>query len=153
MKALLYNHRNGDRVIPSERITEVIDSLALTETVVARYAISTFRDAFLSEIKERGWSDEIDLDIRSNISITSEKLGTGLCLQTGNVSRTYADMLKLQALFIQGNISAGIIIVPTKDCAQNYCLSNSATYERLRRELEIFNQVITLPIVLIGFYN
>lgn len=73
-------------------------------------------------------------------------------MQTGNVSRVYADLMKLQTLFVNGRIKAGIIIVATTDCARQYTC-NAATYERLVRELEIFSQVITMPLVIVGFYN
>lgn len=152
MRALIYSHRNGENVIRQDIVQDIIDSLSMTEVVVEKYSITNFRSVVISELKDRGWSDEVVLDLRSNISITSEKNGVGLCLQTGNVSRTYADMIKLQSLFVQGKLGAGVIIVPTLDCAKSFGLCNSATYERLRRELEIFSQVVTMPIVIIGFY-
>ncbi len=100
----------------------------------------------------KGWSDKIFLALGSNISITAKKDDVGLCMQTGNVSRVYADLMKLQTLFMNGNIKAGIIIVATTDCARQYTC-NAATYERLVRELDLFSQVITMPLVIVGFYN
>lgn len=152
MKALLYGYRNGEDVLTSSLINEITDSLAKSDYKIERYSIGRFREELLDELKKRGWSDNLFLDTISKISITSEKKGVGLCLQTGNVSRTYADMLKLQNLFVQGKLRAGVIIVPTSSCAKEYA-SNSATYERLVRELQIFSQVITMPLVVLGFYN
>ena len=76
--------------------------------------------------------------------------GIGLCFQTGNVGRIYADLLKLQTLYTKGNITAGIILIPQNQTAKELG-SNMANYERLIRELPIFSQVITMPIVVIGF--
>lgn len=152
MKAVQYSHRNGSIVIPGSIIDEVISSLGESDYLIERYTIGKLRSDFMLGIKKRGWSDNILLDVESKISITSEKLDIGLCLQTGNVSRTYADILKLQTLFLQDKIKAGIIIVPTSDCARKYA-SNSASFERLVRELGIFTQVITMPIIVVGFYN
>ena len=73
-----------------------------------------------------------------------------MCFQTGNVGRIYADILKLQTLNTRGNITAGIILIPQIKTAKELG-SNMANYERLIRELPIFSQVITMPIVVIGF--
>ena len=73
-----------------------------------------------------------------------------MCFQTGNVGRIYADLLKLQTLYTRGNITAGIILIPQIKTAKELG-SNMASYERLIRELPIFSQVITMPIVVIGF--
>lgn len=62
----------------------------------------------------------------------------------------YADLLKLQTLYVKGNITAGIILIPT-DSTANELGSNMANYERHVRELPLFSQVITMPIVVIGF--
>ena len=70
--------------------------------------------------------------------------------QTGNMGRVYADILKLQALYTKGNIIAGIILVPQSRTAKALG-SNLVNYERLIRELPIFSQVITMPIVVVGF--
>ena len=73
-----------------------------------------------------------------------------MCFQTDNVGRIYADLLKLQTLYTKGNIIAGIILVPQIKTAKELG-SNMANYERLIRELPIFSQVITMPLVVIGF--
>lgn len=152
MKAITYSYRNGTEVIQSQLSEEIISALASSDYRIEPYTIGKLREEFILEIKKKGWSDVVQLDSVSKISITSEKQGIGLCLQTGNVSRVYADLLKLQNLYVQGRIKAGIIIVPTAICAKQYT-SNSATYERLVRELDIFSQVITMPVLVVGFYN
>lgn len=152
MKTVTYSHRNGQEVIPSNVLTGLISVLTQINFVLERYTISDLRNEVLLSLKTKGWSDNIFLDRGSKISITGENERCGLCLQTGNVSRVYADLLKLQTLFVQGKIKAGIIIVPTTTCAKSYT-SNAATYERLSRELTIFSQVITMPLIIIGFYN
>lgn len=69
-----------------------------------------------------------------------------------NVSRIYADLLKLQALYMRETIKAGIVILPTVKAARSFS-GNVASLERLERELPIFSQVITMPVVVIGFYE
>ena len=73
-----------------------------------------------------------------------------MCLQTGNVGRIYADLLKLQTLYMKDNIQAGILLIPPQNAAVRLG-QNLVNYERLTRELPIFNQVVTMPLVIVGF--
>jgi hypothetical protein len=70
----------------------------------------------------RGWSDEISLSSDAKISITSKKSNIGLCLQTGNMGRFYADLIKLEFLHKQGVIAAGIYIIPCR------CVTDGALF-------------------------
>jgi len=72
-----------------------------------------------------------------------------LCLQTGNVSRFYADILKLQFSFAEGRCRYGILIVPTPKAARTIG-SNIANFERLRNELKLFGKIITMPLLVLG---
>lgn len=145
MKVIINGHRSGMEVVPDVIIQEICNEL---NKVV--YAIKDFRKLFPIRLKGLGWSDNIYLDSISKINITSMRDDIGLCIQTGNVSRIYADLLKLQALYLRGSIKGGIIILPSKAAARSFG-GNVATLERLERELPIFNQVITMPMVIIGF--
>ena len=74
-----------------------------------------------------------------------------LCLQTGNMARFYADLLKLQAQFLDEKINAAIYIVPMKDAAKRMG-QNMANFERMISELKnLFDRVITVPIIILGF--
>ncbi len=152
MNILISSHRNGEDIVSETLISDIRDAFLKYEKKVERYEISDIRQGVLDDLQIKGWSDKIFLSRDSNISITAKKDDVGLCMQTGNVSRVYADLMKLQTLFMNGNIKAGIIIVATTDCARQYTC-NAATYERLVRELDIFSQVITMPLVIVGFYN
>lgn len=96
-----------------------------------------------------GWSPEVCLDSTSRISITSVKSNIGLCIQTGNMSRVYADMLKLQTLYQRKVVNAGVIILPTSIGAKSLG-DNVANRDRIQRELDIFTDVISIPLVLFG---
>lgn len=77
------------------------------------------------------------------------KDSVGLCLQTGNVGRFYADMLKLQTLYLNGKIESGIVILPTNHAAK-LMGDNLANFERFIRELNLYKKIITIPIHVIG---
>lgn len=151
MKILSYSHRCGKEIVPSNLIDDVESAFGMIDSTVSRYEISAIRARIIEYLLSKGWSDKLILARGSNISITSKKQDVGMCIQTGNVSRMYADLMKLQALYLRESIKAGILIVATTECAKHYT-SNAATYERLIRELDIFGQVITVPLVIIGFY-
>jgi hypothetical protein len=65
------------------------------------------------------------------------------------MSRFYADLLKLQYLFQKGVISKAIYLLPSKHNAK-IIGGNVAHYERMTKELQLFNDIITLPIYIIG---
>ncbi len=99
-------------------------------------------------LNKLGWADSVKIE-PTNITINFIKRRVALCLQLGNVSRTYADLLKIQLLFERKMIDAGVIAVPLR--AESKKLGNNhAQYERLKNELKLFNVFINAPIVLIG---
>lgn len=142
----------GKREISPEIINEVVQIIKSVDLELGKYKSARLKDAFLSKLRDKNWSSEMRLDEISKISITSVKNYVGLCLQIGNVARTYADMLKLQTLYTNKHIKAGIIIVPVNRASKKLGI-NIASLERLARELEIFSSTITIPLAVIGFNN
>lgn len=78
------------------------------------------------------------------MTITSSKSGVGLCLQTGNVARIYADIIKLQTLYFNNAINSAAIVVPSSEVARLFG-KNIAQASRLERELEIFKKAYHVP--------
>jgi hypothetical protein len=145
----IYDHRSGIKVIPDEIVNEVKKILSELNPVVSEKSVTNLKDIVRQRLEKEGWSGEYRLDSSSKITISSFNKGIGMCFQTGNVGRIYADILKLQTLYTKGNINAGIILIPKQETAKKLG-SNIANYERILRELPIFSQVITMPIVVIG---
>lgn len=150
METVLYNHRNGQMVVSEGMITSVCDIIHNMHPVLTKNSVSEINRELKQRLDIAGWVLDIKLDPSSKISITGVSNGVGLCIQTGNISRIYADLLKLQALYINEKISAGIIIAPVSQSAR-ILGSNMANFDRISKELPIFAQVITTPIVVIGF--
>ena len=71
-------------------------------------------------------------------------------LQTGNMSRAPYDLLKLQYLFQSGKIEAAALALPTKEAAKEIG-DNIANAERVIKELQLFDRVITVPILVVAF--
>ena len=78
------------------------------------------------------------------MTITSIKNEVGLCLQTGNMARMYADLMKLQTLYLNNAIKAAVIVVPSEPVAK-LLGSNIAQAKRLTRELDIFKKAYHVP--------
>lgn len=152
MITVIHSHYNGSEVVPSSYVDELRNTIEGYSKRLGLYKINDFKEYLIPAIRRKGWSDEFYLDRTSKITITSVKDNTGLCVQTGNMARMYADLLKLQALYSRGTISGGILILATAACGRTFG-GNVASYERVIRELAIFDKVITMPLVIIGFDN
>ena len=150
MKTKLYEHRSGLKVVPHDIISDLEKIVNDINPKLMKNTVASIKASIKERLEKEGWTGEYRLDTASKITISSYLRGVGLCFQTGNVGRIYADLLKLQTLYTKGKISSGIILVPESKTAQRLG-SNMANFERLTRELPIFNQVITMPIVVIGF--
>lgn len=151
MKIQIHNHRNGLSIIDEKMFNITLCSVEQQPVYeMCKNTVSEIKNAILDELLSNGWEKDHRLDSVSHISITASQNKIGLCLQTGNISRIYADLLKLQLLFTQGQLFAGIIILPTKSAAKSLG-DNMVNFERVVQELNIFSQIITIPLVLIGF--
>ncbi len=153
MKTILYNYRSGREIVPKELLEGVIRILEGMDHRLGKYEIRRFKDRLSDQLQMQGWPGPVNLSATSSITITSLYRRVGLCAQTGNMARMYADLLKLQALYLDENLKAAIYLIPTKACANAFG-GNVANYERFLNELRnIFSRVITVPMVVIGFDN
>ena len=150
MRTQIYEHRSGLKVVPRNIVSDVEKILWDITPILSKRTVASIKKSVRERLEKEGWTGEYRLDSSSRITISSHLKGIGMCFQTGNVGRIYADLLKLQTLYTRGNITAGIILIPQIKTAKELG-SNMANYERLIRELPIFSQVITMPIVVIGF--
>ncbi len=151
MKTQIYNYRSGQQIIPDRTRTSVINSIEEIDFSIGKNDIRNFNKELMNKLHLCGWSDSLPLSVYSRISITSVFDKIGLCVQTGNVARIYADILKLQTLYTDEKIHAGIVILPVKECADSFG-KNIANFERFLRELTyVFSKVITIPLLIVGF--
>jgi len=109
-----------------------------------------------SKISERfnefGWADRVKVENQSNLTISYMKNRVGLCIQFGNVARTYADLLKLTLLSKNNSIDVGIIVVA--DYLNSKLMgTNYANFERLSREVKIFSKIIEVPLLILSISN
>ncbi len=144
MKYLIHNHCDGAKQFPISLRKEIEKAITQIDVFLKNGVATDIRDVFLHGLREAGWSGELVLSPESNITITSVKGDVGLCLQTGNMARMYADLLKLQTLYLNGVITCGALVLPSSPVAAKLG-SNIANATRLERELDIFKKVYNLP--------
>ena len=153
MRVTVYDYNGGKSVIPADIANSVLNVIETLNYSLGKYDIKHFKDDLSDQIKLCGWSGKVALSTTSNISITSMLKNIGLCTQTGNMARMYADLMKLQAMFLDRKIRAAIFVLPMKECANSFG-GNVANYERFLNELtNIFSKVITVPMLIIVFDN
>jgi hypothetical protein len=83
----------------------------------------------------------------SNLKINGIRNKTGLAIQTGNVARFYADILKLQWLYEEKRIKNAVYVCLSKEAQRDSYLSNTIHIDRALREADFFDNIITLPIL------
>lgn len=149
MKASIFSHCAGAERVPNALADEIHDVIGSIDIPPTRGAAPRIRRQCLSGLKARGWSGELPVARGSDMSITSMKDGVGLCLQTGNMARMYADLIKLQTLYLDNAASAAIIIMPSQPLAL-LIGDNIAQTARLERELEIFRKAYHVPTLVFG---
>ncbi len=149
MEIETYSHRCAPADWQEQKVACVVQTIRNLKPKIERGCSSRLRELILKELRKSGWSSEVKLSCNSLITITATNGEIGLCLQTGNMSRFYADLLKLQYLFQKGNIKSAIYLLPAKHNAVTMG-SNLAHFERFVDELQLFAQTITIPLFVIG---
>jgi hypothetical protein len=150
MKTSYSYFSKAEIVISKEVINHIIRLVKSIKIKVVPHSASQINGAIINKVHQFGWSEEVRLVPYSNITITSVKDKIGMCVQTGNISRIYADLIKLQTLFSRCAIESAIVIL-AENAAAKKLGQNIANYQRLVRELPIFKDVITVPLLVIGF--
>src|SRR5258706_10172177 len=134
MKLETFSHRSAASVLPEKKILTVSNVLSAVTIVIEKGKSTEIRKTIMSDLERSGWSGKTKVSLGSNISVTSMNDEVALCLQTGNMSRFYADILKLQVLFSRSIVKGGVVITPSQAAAK-LLGSNIANFRRLTREL------------------
>ena len=149
MRFSTHSHCNGINRVPPRTKEEIEVAIASVQVRPERGATTRIREAIISSLMSHGWSSEVPVAKNSDMTITSMKESVGLCLQTGNMARMYADLMKLQTLYLDNSISAAALILPSQPLAL-VLGDNIAHSLRLERELEIFRKVFHVPALIFG---
>ncbi|MDH5181200.1 MAG: restriction endonuclease [Gammaproteobacteria bacterium] len=130
-----------------EWITDVFEEPSIN--IVPR-CTSKIRGHVESELQSNGWALDVKLVHNKQLTVTAMKDDIAFQLQTGNMSRAPYDLLKLQYLFQTSKIECAGLAVPSREAAKKIG-DNIANADRIWDELQLFDRVITVPILLIAF--
>jgi hypothetical protein len=108
-----------------------------------------FRKAICRILNKESWSLNSKVCAGSKITISASNSNTGIAVQTGNIARVYADLIKLCAMQKNGRINTAILLLPCRKLASKWG-SNTANYERVIHELALFKKVINKPLIILG---
>jgi hypothetical protein len=102
------------------------------------------------ELTNAGWAFSPRIEPNYDLTVTGMYRDLAFQVQTGNISRAVYDLMKLQYLYTQKKIEAAALAVPTK-AAADIIGSNIANADRVWSELQLFDRIITVPMLLISF--
>ena len=128
-------------------LTDVFEAPAVT---IAPRCTPAIRDHVEREFTNEGWALNVKLHQELGLTVFAIKDDLAFQLQTGNMSRAPYDLLKLQYLFQSERIEAAALALPTKAAARAIG-DNIANAERVINELELFDRVISVPIIVVAF--
>lgn len=153
----ILDHRHGLRAVSAEERSNVENLLENLTFPSGKLKPNDVVNPIKNGLIDLGWSGKVSVGQGTNISITSVHSDVGLAIQFGNISRIYADFMKLQVLFIEAKIASAIIIVPHKDLLARLSkgggTDNRCSYGRIARELPIFKKILTIPTLVYGVYT
>jgi hypothetical protein len=147
MKLDRYDHNCASEIVPADHEKEVRRAI---KQAPALTKATKLRDHILNDLRRHyGWSNSVAICSGVKNTITAQKRQTALCVQTGNMGRFYADLLKLQYLFTERRISGGIYVIPTKELAKASG-ENIAHFDRFTRELTLFKKIVSIPLLVLS---
>jgi hypothetical protein len=144
-------HHKGDVIWADRDLFEWVTDVFEAPGISIRPKCTTvIRQHVADEFQKEGWALDVRIDQEVGLTVFAIKDDLAFQLQTGNMSRAPYDLLKLQYLYTSGKIEGAALALPTKACASKIG-DNIANFERVAKELEVFDRVITVPILLIAF--
>lgn len=149
MPNLLFS-KNFKKESEHKNFFKKINQLIVSANFSKYVNVKDYKELIESFLIVQGAAKRIKVDTESQMYITAVYRKLGICVQFGNVSRFYADFIKLQHLYNIGIINEGLIITLSKEVHEHFKLSNCTSYERVSKEMHIFKSFINAPIMVMG---
>ena len=145
------NHHNAGAIWEQRELKDWLKNIFEAPAVkIARRCTPAIRDHVENKFRNEGWALNVKLHQELGLTVFAIKDDLAFQLQTGNMSRAPYDLLKLQYLFQSKRIEAAALALPTKSTARTIG-DNLANAERVINELELFDRVISVPIIVVAF--
>jgi hypothetical protein len=146
-----YSLHNGDGEFARRELSEwLTDLFEIPEIVIEPGCTGRIRSRLQDELTNSGWSSNVRIDPTYDLTVTGRKRDMAFQIQTGNISRAIYDLVKFQHLYHQKVIGVAALAVPTKSAAE-VIGSNVAHADRLWGELQLFDRIFTMPLLLVAF--
>lgn len=145
-KCRIVCRRLSEKDINSFNLSDVISTIQQINYNPKINNISILKKDLIEIFSDAGFIQDINLG-NSRLSINGLNQKTGLAIQTGNVARYYADLLKLEWLHTENKIENAIYVCLSKESAKDSYLSNIINIERALREIDFFDKIIRVPIL------
>ena len=146
-----YSHHGGVDLWRERDIYEwATDIFEAPKVKIGEARTTAIRNYLKTQLVADGWAFNVRIDAESDLTVFARKEDLVFQLQTGNISRYAYDVLKLQHLYVKKEIESAVLAVPTKEAAHKIG-SNVAHIDRIWNEINIFDRLITLPMMLISF--
>jgi hypothetical protein len=132
-------------------LKQITDALNAPDIRIVHSGSGAVRDHIDTHLGHRGWASPVTVAEGFKVELGFIKDRIVIQVQTGNVARAFYDLMKMQALFHDGKVDCGVLIVPMAAAARTIG-GNLAQFERVNSELEgIFFHQVTIPVLILGF--
>ena len=147
----VYSHHNGVEVWKSRDLYEwATDIFVAPRVKIQPRGTRTIRAHVSRELERDGWAFGVSVDAEIELKVFARKGDLAFQLQTGNISRYAYDVLKLQHLYQKREIESAVLAVPNREASRKLG-DNVASADRIWGELDVFDRIVTLPIIVIAF--
>jgi hypothetical protein len=135
-----------------EPLSEINNVVKTCPVSFSRSNPAKIKSYFENNLNKVGWVNAVQIDNRIKATINFMKMDVGFVLQLGNVARIYADLIKFNYLYDKGILKLGIIGVASRANAK-LLGANYANYERVVDELEVYKNILPMPLIIYGLAN
>ena len=147
----VYDHQHSVAIWQARELYEWLLGVFEAPGVLVREGETIgVREYVRDEFQHQGWATNVKVDSQLGLSVFALRDDLAFHMQTGNISRAAYDLLKLQYLYQTRRISAAALALPSRECALSLG-SNIANAERITSELDVFDRIITVPILVVAF--
>lgn len=146
-----YSLHNGQAEWEKRELSDwLTDLFEAPNIAIGTRCTGRIREHLRDELTSKGWTHNTRIDPNYDLTVTGRYRDLAFQIQTGNVSRAIYDLMKMQYLYLEHKIQAAALAVPTKAAAA-LINSNVASAERVWGEVQLFDRIITFPLLIIAF--
>lgn len=145
-----YDHKGAEEEVRNRNGAWLFSLYNTPEVDVVPKGGALVREYTRNKLAAQGWTGEVTINAQHDLTVFAKKADVAFQIQTGNASRAPYDLLKLQYLYAERTIAAGVLALPTRAAAK-VLGDNIACFDRVVGELQLFDRIITVPLLILAF--